>query len=137
MRDHRSLAHFLLRLAFGTIFLIFGIQKLAMGPLNFAHIVSEQFAKSPLPAPLAYAFGLVLPFVETALGLLITFGLFTVPALAVSGLLLVALDFGLAVSGQGQNLPANLSYVLVNFVLLFTAEYNRFALDRRRRPAAD
>lgn len=134
--DRKSLAYFLLRVAFGTIFLIFGIQKLAMGPVTFAHAVSDQFANSPMPAPIAYAFALVLPFLEFGLGLLVTVGLFTIPALAGTGVLLIILTFGLAVSGQGQLIPGNLAYVLINFVLLFAAEYDRWSLDRRLRPSA-
>jgi thiosulfate dehydrogenase (quinone) large subunit len=131
-RDYRSLAYFLLRITFGMIFLVFGIQKLAMGPSTFAGAISGEFAKSPLPAPIAYAFGLVLPFLETALGLAITLGIFTVPALAASALLLLILAFGLAVSGQGQMLPTHLIYALVNFVLLFAVEHDRYSLDTRR-----
>lgn len=137
MRDHRTLAYFLLRLTFGVIFLVFGIQKLAMGPATFAHALSGQFANSPLPATLAYAFGLLLPFIETAIGIFVTLGLFTVPALVGSALLLIALNFGLLLSGQGQAVPGNLAYVLANFILLFAADYNRYSLDRRRRPAGN
>ncbi len=134
MRDHRSLAYFLLRLSFGFIFLVFGLQKLAMGPATFASALHGQFAKSPLPASLAYAFGIVLPFIETAIGVFVTLGLFTIPALAGSALLLLALTFGLLVSGEGQAVPGNLSYILINFVLLFAADHNRWSLDHKRGP---
>lgn len=130
---HRSLAYFLLRISFGSVFLVFGIQKLAMGPSAFSAMVVGQFTKSPLPLFLARAFGLTLPFLETALGVLIVLGLFTVSALAADALLLLVLTFGLAVSGQGQLIPANLVYILICFVLLFAAEHNRWGLDDLRR----
>ncbi len=137
LRDHPSLAYLLLRITFGVIFLIFGIQKIAMGPVNFANMISGQFAQSPLPAPIAYAVGLVLPFIETTIGLLVTFGLLTVPALAAGAVLLIILTFGLLVSGGGQLVPGNLAYVLINFVLLFAADHNRYSLDNRHRSAVD
>ncbi len=134
---HRSLGYFLLRLTLGMIFLVFGVQKLSMGPSAFAAMVVGQFAKTAFPLGLARAFGLVLPFLETGLGALIVLGLFTVPALAVTAVLLLVLTFGVALS-EPQMIPYNLIYALICFVLLFTAEHNRWAVDdlRRARPPA-
>jgi len=130
---HRALAYFLLRITLGAIFLVFGLQKLAMGPRVFSDAVAGQFAQGPLPLFLVRAFGFVLPFLETGLGVLMILGLFTVAVLSLTQVLLLVLTFGLAVSGQGQNIPGNLGYIVVCFVLLFAAEHNRWALDERCR----
>lgn len=132
---YRQCAYALLRLTLGTLFLFAGIGKFTGGIDAFASRLEQQFA-GKLPSLLVVPFGYALPFVEVAVGLLLVLGLFNVVALAVSGLLLAALTFGTVVSGDFPSAAHNVSYALVNFVLLWTADYNKYSLDqllRRRR----
>ncbi len=75
--------------------------------------------------PFAYA----IPFAETISGALIFVGLFTWAGLTLSGLLLVGLTFGVVILGQAPTVAHNLQYVLLNFLLLWFLEFNRFSLD--------
>ena len=75
--------------------------------------------------PFAYA----LPFGEVVAGALILFGLFTRAGLTLSGLLLVGLTFGTVMLGDPPTVAHNLQYALVNFVLLWLADLNRYSLD--------
>lgn len=127
---HKWLAYALLRVTFGLVFLVYGLQKLANGHAAFAAALASQFAKSPLPQGLVRAFGHVLPFAETILGALVLLGVLTVPALVLVALLMIALTFGVATTGQAQIVANNLIYALICFALLFAAEHNRLALER-------
>jgi thiosulfate dehydrogenase [quinone] large subunit len=74
-------------------------------------------------------FAYVLPFGEVIAGALIFFGLFTRVGLTVSGLLLIGLTFGTVMLGEAPTVAHNLQYALVNFVLLWFVDLNRYSLD--------
>lgn len=84
--------------------------------------------------PFAYA----IPFAETISGALIFLGLLTRAGLTLSGILLIGLTFGVVILGQAATVAHNLLYVLVNFVLLWFVDLNRYSLDGllERKPAA-
>ncbi len=65
-------------------------------------------------------------------------GLFTRGGLVLSGLLLVGLTFGTVMLGDAPTVAHNLQYALVNFVLLWLVDLNRYSLDSlfRRKTAA-
>src|SRR5947209_669514 len=94
--------------------------------------MAQHFA-GKLPAALVLPFGYALPFAEVTLGALILLGLFNAFALSLSGLLLVALTFGTVMLGDAPTVAHNVQYALVNFVLLYFADYNGYSLDRLRR----
>jgi thiosulfate dehydrogenase [quinone] large subunit len=132
MNNHREIGYALLRLTVGVMFLFFGIGKFMGGIGNFASGMQQHFA-GKLPSMLVWPFAYALPFAEVALGALILLGLFNVFALSLSGLLLVALTFGTVMLGDPPTVAHNVQYALVNFVLLWLAEYNGYSIDRLRR----
>ena len=94
----RRLAYLLLRLTLGLNILLHGAVRLpALGA--FAEGMVRQLTDTPLPAVAVRLFGLVLPFLEAAIGLLLTIGLWTRRALVAGGLLVAALVFGTALRG--------------------------------------
>ena len=132
MSKHREVAYTLLRLTLGIVFLFAGIGKFRGGLGNFAGGMLQQFS-GKLPAVLVEPFAYTLPFAETTLGALILLGLFTPAALTLSGLLLAALTFGTVMSGDFPTVAHNVQYGLVNFVLLWLADLNRFSIDHLRK----
>ena len=130
--NNRETAYALLRVTVGVMFLFFGVGKFLGGVGNFAGGMTERFA-GKLPAALVTPFAYTLPFAEVTLGALIQLGLFNVPALSLSGLLLVALTFGTVMLGDAPTVAHNVQYALVNFALLFFADYNGYSLDRLLR----
>ena len=74
-------------------------------------------------------FAYFIPFAETISGALILLGLFTRVGLTLSGLLLIGLTFGVVMLGQAPTVAHNLQYVLVNFLLLWLVDLNRFSVD--------
>lgn len=135
--NHRETAYVLLRITFGVIFLFYGIGKFMGGIGNFVGGMNQHFA-GKLPAFMVMPFAYALPFGEVIAGGLIVFGLFTRAGLTLSGLLLVGLTFGTVMLGEAPTVAHNLQYALVNFVLLWLVDLNRYSLDSlfRRKTAA-
>jgi thiosulfate dehydrogenase [quinone] large subunit len=117
-----------MRITYGVIFLFYGIGKFMGGISNFVGGVNQQFS-GKLPAAMVMPFAYFIPFAETISGALILLGLFTRVGLTLSGLLLVGLTFGVVILGQAPTVAHNLQYVLINFVLLWLVELNRFSID--------
>jgi thiosulfate dehydrogenase (quinone) large subunit len=132
MSKHREAAYALLRVTLGVIFLFYGIGKFAGGIGGFAAGMEQRFA-GKLPSALVLPFAYALPFMEVLFGALILLGLFNSIALVLSGLLLLALTFGTVMLGEAPTVAHNLQYALVNFVLLWLADYNHYSIDRLRR----
>jgi thiosulfate dehydrogenase [quinone] large subunit len=126
---YKEAAYALLRLTLGVIFLFSGVGKLMAGVGNFEAGLETQFA-GKLPLVLIKPFGYALPFAELLVGMLIVLGLFNLFALVVSGLELIVLTFGTVVAGEFPVAAHNTQYALVNFVLLWFANYNGYSLDR-------
>ena len=126
----RSAAYCILRLTVGFVFLMYGIGKLIEGVNEFTAGLEKQFAETFLPGTLITLFGIALPFLETLIGILLIFGLFTRYAIAFAGLLMIVLTTGLAVVGNPEGVGHNLVYSFILFGLLYYNEDNRWAIDR-------
>lgn len=131
--NHRETAYALLRITMGVIFLFYGIGKFIGGIGNFVGSMNQRFA-GKLPAFMVMPFAYTLPFGEVIAGALILCGLFTRAGLTLSGLLLIGLTFGTVMLGDPPTVAHNLQYALVNFVLLWLADLNRYSLDSLVRP---
>jgi thiosulfate dehydrogenase (quinone) large subunit len=81
-------------------------------------------------------FGLALPFLETAIGLLLIVGLWTRWTLVAGGLLITALVFGMARRSDWEALSIQMLYAIIYDLLLAARTYGYFALDmlRTKRP---
>jgi uncharacterized membrane protein YphA (DoxX/SURF4 family) len=124
----RHLTYLLLRLTLGINILLHGVVRLpALGA--FAEGTVQQFADTPLPAVAVRLFGLLLPFLETAIGLLLTIGLWTRWALVAGGLLIAALVLGTALRSDWETLSIQMIYAIIYYLLLTGRTYNYFALD--------
>jgi thiosulfate dehydrogenase [quinone] large subunit len=134
---NREIGYTLMRIAYGVIYLFYGIGKFRGGLGNFVGGMNQQFS-GKLPAAMVMPFAYVIPFTETVSGALIVLGLFTRLGLTLSGILLIGLTFGVVILGQAPTVAHNLQYVLVNFVLLWFVDLNRYSVDGvlGRKPAA-
>jgi thiosulfate dehydrogenase (quinone) large subunit len=126
----RRIAHGIFRLALGVNILIHGLERIfGLGVSEFASKTAGSFASTPLPSWIVYGFLLVLPFIETALGVLLTLGLFTRWALIAGSLLMILLIFGTALRGDWTIVGVQMIYSISYFLLLFYRRYNVFSLD--------
>ena len=135
--NHREAAYALLRVTLGVVLLFFGIGKFMAGLGNFVGGMNQHFA-GKLPAIIVMPFAYAIPFCEVIAGLLILLGLFTRVGLVVFGLLIIGLTFGTVMLGDAPTVAHNLQYALVNFVLLWLVDLNRYSIDglMRRKPPA-
>ena len=135
--NNRETAYALTRITYGVIYLFYGIGKFRGGISNFVGGMNQQFS-GKLPAAMVMPFAYFIPFAEAISGALILLGLFTRLGLTLSGLLLLGLTFGVVILGQAPTVAHNLQYVLLNFVLLWFVDLNRYSVDGllARKPAA-
>ncbi|HEX4004253.1 MAG TPA: DoxX family protein [Candidatus Acidoferrales bacterium] len=137
-RDQR-MAYGIFRLALGINILIHGVGRIfGPGARGFASKTAEMFVGTPLSHWAVYGFLLALPFIEAALGVLLTLGLFTRWALVAGGLLMVCLIFGTGMRSDWTTVGIQMIYSITYFLLLFYRRYNVLSLDSlvaRSRPA--
>ena len=135
--NHREAAYALLRATLGVVLLFFGIGKFVGGITNFVGGMNQRFA-GKLPAIMVMPFAYAIPFCEVIAGLLILLGLFTRAGLVLFGLLIIGLTFGTVMLGDAPTVAHNVQYALVNFVLLWLVDLNRYSIDglMRRKPPA-
>ncbi len=132
MRDHRDLAHGLLRVTVGVMFLFYGIGKFRGGVGAFAKGMVKSF-EGKLPSALVTPFAYALPFAEVIIGVLVILGLFTTAALVLAGLLMTALTFGTVVMPDPPTVAHNVLIALAIFALLYTVDHNFWSIDAMRR----
>jgi uncharacterized membrane protein YphA (DoxX/SURF4 family) len=140
MASDRWIAYGIFRLALGINILIHGFGRiLGPGAGGFASKTAQMFVATPLPHWAVYGFLLAVPFIEAAVGVLLTLGLFTRWALAAGGLLMVCLIFGTGLRSDWPTVGIQMIYSIAYFLLLFCRDYNALSLDSlagRFRPTA-
>ena len=124
-----SLAYAIFRLTFGVNIGFRGIVRIANGLDNFAGGLVKQFAVTSFPVGAVNSFGHVVPFIETAIGILLILGLFTRPALVIGGLMMTALTFGTMFLQNFDLAWLQLTYAIAFFLLLATRSWNLISLD--------
>ena len=128
----RQLAYGILRFTLGINILLHGL-----GPLthldSFAVDLVHMFAKTPLSPQGVRLFALAVPFAQTAVGLLLTLGLWTRLALVTGGSVMAALVLGTALRNDGQALGIQMLYAVIYYLLLAGRTSNRFSIDHLRR----
>lgn len=132
-----EMAYLFLRLLVGLNIAMHGIARILGGPGHFAASLLPGFAKTPLPQWSVYAFGITLPWVEGALGILLLLGLKTRAVLVGGLLVMVALTFGTALQQNWAVAGTQLLYGLAYAALLAFAGYDRFSVDGMMRGARD
>ncbi len=110
-----------IRLLFGLVFLIYGINKL----VNYAAVVdgiSSGFVDSWLPMILVKPFAYILPVVEFLLGIWFLTGFKYRTALITTGFLMILLIFGKAVQGDPATVGRNMIYMIILLIGLWHTE---------------
>jgi thiosulfate dehydrogenase [quinone] large subunit len=130
MAKDRWMAYGIFRLALGINILIHGIGRIfGPGAGGFASKTALMFEATPLPHWAVYGFLLAVPFIEAALGALLTLGLFTRWALVAGGSLMICLIFGTGLRSDWPTVGIQMIYSITYFLLLFYRRYNVLSLD--------
>lgn len=136
-RSDASIAYAIFRFTFGVNIAFRGIVRIANGLDVFAGDLVKQFAATAFPVGAVDAFGHVVPWVETIVGILLILGLWTRGALIIGGLMMASLTFG-AMFLQNFNLAwLQLTYAMAFFALLALRSWNLISLDARLRSTSE
>jgi thiosulfate dehydrogenase [quinone] large subunit len=124
------IAYTILRLSFGANILLHGLSRILNGRPAFLAYLTHYFEHAHLiPASSLPAFGAVLPWVETTLGLLLMLGLFSRCTLIVGALVMTALVIGTNLAQDWLVSGLQLPYCFIYYYLLIHLEQNRMSLD--------
>ena len=127
-----AIAYAIFRLSFGINICFRGVMRIANGTDVFAGDLLKQFATAPMPPAMITPFGLLLPYIETVIGVLLILGLFTRPALIIGGLMMTALTFGTMLIQNFNLAVLQLTYSIAFFLLLATRKWDQISLDALR-----
>jgi thiosulfate dehydrogenase [quinone] large subunit len=123
-------AYTILRLSFGANIMLHGVSRLLAGHAAFLAYLTHYFDKTPaVPASLLPAFAWALPPVETTLGLLLFFGLWTRFALIAGALVLTLLVFGTNLAQDWNVAGLQLIYAFLYYYLLVHRDRNAISID--------
>ena len=135
-RSDAAIAYAIFRFTFGINICFRGIARIfVLGLDNFAAGMIKQFTATAFPPAFLDVFAHTLPVIETAIGLMLIFGLYTRLALIIGGLMMSALTFGTMFLGDFQLAWLQLTYAIVWFLLLATRSWNWISLDSMRSKA--
>ena len=117
----------LIRLMFGLVFLVYGIEKLIDYKLTI-ETITDSFDATFLPEVLVRMFVVILPFWEMIIGLMFLTGYRYRITLILTGILMTLLTVGVAVRGEGDHVARNMVYFFILLIGLWHSDNNRFAL---------
>jgi thiosulfate dehydrogenase (quinone) large subunit len=124
-----GLAHGLARLALGLNIFAHGLSRIGDIP-DFAAAIEKMFAATWIPAAAVTVTAYSIPPIELTVGALLVLGLFLRPALVIGTLLLCQLTFGSALTQQWDIAGIQLVYVAIYTVLLASAGFDHYSIDR-------
>lgn len=127
-----AIAYLLLRLLIGVNFFNHGFTRIGGIP-GFVEETVKELANSYFPEFLVRINAYLVPPVELVVGVLITFGLFTRPALIVTSALMVMLMMGVTSVQNWQAATSQLTYGVVLFILLAASGFNIYSIDNWRK----
>jgi thiosulfate dehydrogenase [quinone] large subunit len=128
------IAFFILRVALGLNICLHGIVRWRAGREKFSNGLIKDFEKIPFPAIVVKQFGLLLPIVETVIGVLLVTGLFTeITILTGSGLMLLLLT-GKSFLADWQTVSLQMIYIAWYSLLEWHIQFNKLSLDHFFKP---
>lgn len=127
--SHAEIAIFLLRFALGVNIFLHGLIRLGPNYSKFVAWTLGVFKNAPLPDFAVQSFAYSIPPLETAIGLLLILGLFTLPTLIAGSLVMIALMAGMCIVQNWEIVGIQLIYILWYSILIFNFHHNRIAFD--------
>ncbi len=128
--SNAAIAYAILRLSFGANIMLHGVSRVLNGRAAFLAYLNHYFEHAHLiPASSLPAFGAVLPWVETTLGLLLMIGLFSRFTMIVGALVMLALVIGTNLAQDWIVSGLQLIYCFLYYYLLVHLDENTLSLD--------
>ena len=124
------LAYAILRLSFGANIMLHGLSRLLNGRAAFLAYLTHYFEHAHLiPASSLPAFGIVLPWVETTLGLLLMLGLASRFTMIAGALVMLALVIGTNLAQDWVVSGLQLIYCFLYYYLFVHLDENVLSVD--------
>lgn len=120
----------LLRVIMGINLFMHGAVRIFGDYSGFRSWVIGEFSGTILPGGLVTLTAWLIPPVELLVGISLVLGLWTSVGLAVAGIHMGVLMFGMSLLSNWGSVANQLLYVFGLSALLFGIEYNRFSLDK-------
>ena len=128
--SNAAIAYAILRLSFGANIMLHGVSRLLNGRAAFLAYLTHYFEHAHLiPASSLPAFGAVLPWVETTLGLLLMIGLFSRFTMIAGALVMLALVVGTNLAQDWIVSGLQLIYCFLYYYLLVHLDENTLSFD--------
>jgi thiosulfate dehydrogenase [quinone] large subunit len=128
--SNATIAYAILRLSFGANIMLHGLSRILNGRAAFLAYLTHYFEHAHLiPASSLPAFGAVLPWVETSLGLLLMLGLFSRFTMIAGGLVMLALVIGTNLAQDWVVSGLQLIYCFLYYYLLVHLDENTISVD--------
>jgi thiosulfate dehydrogenase [quinone] large subunit len=128
--SNAAIAYAILRLSFGANICLHGVSRLLNGRPAFLAYLNHYFEHAHLiPQSMLPAFALVLPWVETTLGLLLMIGLFSRFTLIAGALVMAGLVIGTNLAQDWLVSGLQLIYCFLYYYLLLHLSQNRYSVD--------
>ena len=128
-RSDTSIAYAIFRLTFGVNICFRGIVRIMNGTDLFAGGLMKQFEPTPFPLGMVSAFGNVVPYIETLIGIMLILGIGTRIALIIGGLMMTSLTFGTMFLQNFDLAWLQLTYAIAFFLLLAARSWNLISID--------
>lgn len=125
------------QIGFAVLRLMLGVHMLGRGIVRFPKLqefasgTANAFSETILPSGFVYVYAILIVIVETVLGVLLILGWKTSKALAVMGLLMCTLAFGMILQENFGTAGNILVYCFAISFLLFNTRYDAFGIDGR------
>lgn len=127
--NDKAFAYMLLRFTLGLNIFMHGLSRILAGPAVFAGTLDKMFQQTSLAGWPVHVFGLVLPWFEAGVGLLLLLGLGTRVALIGGALLMAVLTFGSALRQDWATTAIQLNYAAIYAALLALLHWDRYSID--------
>jgi thiosulfate dehydrogenase [quinone] large subunit len=128
--SNAAIAYGILRLSFGANIMLHGLSRLLNGRAAFLAYLNHYFEHAHLiPASSLPAFGAVLPWLETSLGLLLMLGLFSRFTMIAGALVMLALVIGTNLAQDWVVSGLQLIYCFLYYYLLVHLDENTLSVD--------
>jgi thiosulfate dehydrogenase (quinone) large subunit len=132
--SNAAIAYAILRLSFGANILLHGLSRVFNGRAAFLAYLNHYFEHAHLiPASSLPAFGAVLPWVETSLGLLLMLGLFSRFTMIAGALVMLCLVIGTNLAQDWVVSGLQLIYCFLYYYLLVHLDENTISVDGMMR----
>lgn len=132
--SNAAIAYTILRLSFGANIMLHGLSRILNGRPAFLAYLNHYFEHAHLiPASSLPAFGAVLPWVETTLGLLLMIGLFSRFTMIAGALVMLCLVIGTNLAQDWIVSGLQLIYAFLYYYLLVHLDENTISVDAMLR----